>query len=110
MRIMRAIGVLTGVALILALGPASSAGAQTSGAGSVVKELTLDGAFDPFIASYLKNGIEAANREGDAGVLLRIDTPGGLDSSMRTIVKAIQASKIPVVCWTGPSGARAGSA
>jgi membrane-bound serine protease (ClpP class) len=110
MRITRAIGVLAGVALMLALGPASSAGAQTSGAGSVVKELTLDGAVDPFIASYLKNGIEAANREGDAAVLIRIDTPGGLDSSMRTIVKAIQASKIQVLCWTGPSGARAASA
>src|SRR6266540_2799018 len=106
----RAIGVLVGVTLTLALGPALHAGAQTSAANPVVKVLTLDGAVDPFIASYLKNGIEAANREGDAAVVIRIDTPGGLDSSMRTIVKAIQNSKVPVLCWTGPSGARAASA
>lgn len=110
MRITRAIGVLVGVTLTLALGPALHAGAQTSAANPVVKVLTLDGAVDPFIASYLKNGIEAANREGDAAVVIRIDTPGGLDSSMRTIVKAIQNSNVPVLCWTGPSGARAASA
>jgi membrane-bound serine protease (ClpP class) len=110
MRITRAIGVLVGVTLTLALGPALHAGAQTSAANPVVKVLTLDGAVDPFIARYLKNGIEAANREGDAAVVIRIDTPGGLDSSMRTIIKAIQSSRVPVLCWTGPSGARAASA
>jgi membrane-bound serine protease (ClpP class) len=108
MRITRAIGVLMGVTLLLALGPALGAGAQP--ANRTVKVLELDGAVDPFIASYLKAGIEAAGREGDAAVAIRIDTPGGLDSSMRTIVKAIQASKVPVLCWTGPSGARAASA
>ena len=108
MRITRAIGVLMGVTLLLALGPALGAGAEP--AGRTVKVLELDGAVDPFIASYLKAGIEAAGREGDAAVAIRIDTPGGLDSSMRTIVKAIQASKVPVLCWTGPSGARAASA
>jgi membrane-bound serine protease (ClpP class) len=110
MRITRAIGVLAGATLLLALGPALHAGAQTSAATPTVKVLTLDGAVDPFIANYLKKGIEAANREGDTAVVIRIDTPGGLDSSMRTIIKAIQNSKVPVLCWTGPSGARAASA
>jgi membrane-bound serine protease (ClpP class) len=110
MRITRAIGVLVGVTLMLALGPALDAGAQTPAASPTVKVLELDGAVDPFIASYLKDGIETANREGDTAVLLRIDTPGGLDSSMRTIVKAIQSSGVKVYCWTGPSGARAASA
>jgi membrane-bound serine protease (ClpP class) len=110
MRITRAIGLVVGVALVLALGPALHAGAQTSAANPTVKVLTLDGAVDPFIANYLKNGIEAANRQGDAAVVIRIDTPGGLDSSMRTIIKAIQSSSVPVLCWTGPSGARAASA
>jgi membrane-bound serine protease (ClpP class) len=110
MRITRAIGVLAGATLLLALGPALHAGAQTSAATPTVKVLTLDGAVDPFIANYLKKGIEAADRDGDAAVVIRIDTPGGLDSSMRTIIKAIQNSKVPVLCWTGPSGARAASA
>jgi membrane-bound serine protease (ClpP class) len=110
MRITRAIGVLAGATLLLALGPALHAGAQTSAATPTVKVLTLDGAVDPFIANYLKKGIEAANRDGDTAVVIRIDTPGGLDSSMRTIIKAIQNSKAPVLCWTGPSGARAASA
>jgi membrane-bound serine protease (ClpP class) len=110
MRITRAIGVLAGATLLLALGPALHAGAQTSAATPTVKVLTLDGAVDPFIANYLKKGIEAANRDGDAAVVIRIDTPGGLDSSMRTIIKAIRASKVQVLCWTGPSGARAASA
>jgi membrane-bound serine protease (ClpP class) len=110
MRITRAIGVLAGATLLLALGPALHAGAQTSAATPTVKVLTLDGAVDPFVANYLKKGIEAANRDGDTAVVIRIDTPGGLDSSMRTIIKAIQNSKVPVLCWTGPSGARAASA
>ncbi len=70
MRITRAIGLVVGVALVLALGPALHAGAQTSAANPTVKVLTLDGAVDPFIANYLKNGIEAANRQGDAAVVI----------------------------------------
>jgi membrane-bound serine protease (ClpP class) len=75
-----------------------------------VVSLKLHGVVDPFMASYVKRGIDAANHDGDAAVLLTIDTPGGLDTSMRDIVKAILASRVPVICWTGPSGARAASA
>jgi membrane-bound serine protease (ClpP class) len=110
MRITRAIGVLVGVTLLLALWPALGAEAQTPPTGRTVKVLTLDGAVDPFIARYLKNGIESAGREGATAVVIRIDTPGGLGSSMDTIVNAILRSPVPVLCWTGPSGARAASA
>jgi membrane-bound serine protease (ClpP class) len=110
MRITRAVGVLVGVTLLLALWPALGAQAQTPATGHTVKVLTLDGAVDPFIARYLKSGIESAARDGANAVVIRIDTPGGLDSSMRTIVKAITNSRVPVLCWTGPSGARAASA
>jgi membrane-bound serine protease (ClpP class) len=99
--------------LLMTLGLAGGAGtaviAQTSGSKNVMS-LTLNGVVDPFEASYLKSGIEAANRGGDEAVLITIDTPGGLDSSMRKIVKAILASKVPVICYTAPSGARAASA
>jgi membrane-bound serine protease (ClpP class) len=110
MRITRAIGVLVGATLLLALWPALRAEAQTPATGRTIKVLTLDGAVDPFIAGYLKSGIESAAREGDKAVVIRIDTPGGLGSSMDTIVNAILRSPVPVLCWTGPSGARAASA
>jgi membrane-bound serine protease (ClpP class) len=86
----------------------SSAGAATG--GSTVLSLKLNGVVDPFMASYVSRGIDTANRDRDAAVLLTIDTPGGLDSSMRHIVQSILGSKVPVICWTGPSGARAASA
>jgi membrane-bound serine protease (ClpP class) len=100
--------------LLLALGfvegGAATALAQPAPPSKTVLWLSLGGVVDPFEASYLKGGIEDANRDGDAAVLITIDTPGGLDSSMRKIVKAILASNIPVICYTAPSGARAASA
>jgi membrane-bound serine protease (ClpP class) len=86
----------------------SSAGAATG--ASTVLSLKLNGVVDPFMASYVSRGIDTANRDREAAVLLTIDTPGGLDSSMRHIVQSILGSKVPVICWTGPSGARAASA
>ena len=93
-----------GAALVVA-GLAGAAGAQT--AGSVVR-LSLEGVVDPFVADHLSTEIRGA-REASA-ILLTIDTPGGLDSSMRQIIKAIRASEVPVVCYVGPQGARAASA
>src|SRR6266516_1262043 len=105
--------VVVGGALLLGLGQA--AGAATASAAPdpahTVRVLKLDGAVDPFMASYLTRNIHAADDAHDAAVLIEIDTPGGLDSSMRTITKAILNSPVPVLCWTGPSGgARAASA
>jgi membrane-bound serine protease (ClpP class) len=62
------------------------------------------------MASYVERGVDAATADGDAAVLLTIDTPGGLDSSMRSIIKDILGSNVPVLCYTAPSGARAASA
>src|SRR6266545_1488530 len=96
---------------LLLVGPtASGAGAEASAGRPTVRALELHGAVDPFVAGYLERGIAAANKAGDAAVLLTMDTPGGLDSSMRAIVKAITGSRVPVICWTGPAGARAASA
>ncbi len=75
-----------------------------------ILELRLTGVVDPVIADYIRGGIERANDDADAAVLLTIDTPGGLDSSMREIVQAILGSDVPVVCYVSPSGARAASA
>jgi len=92
--------------VLLVVGLASSASAQTDRPS--VTHLSLTGVVDPFVADYLREGIEGAD-DADA-VLLTIDTPGGLDSSMREIIKAILASETPVVCYVAPEGARAASA
>jgi membrane-bound serine protease (ClpP class) len=62
------------------------------------------------MASYIERGIHTAESNGNVGVLITIDTPGGLDSSMRSIIQAILGSTVPVICYTSPSGARAASA
>ena len=93
-------------AMLLVAGLASMASAQP--AGPSVVHLSLKGVVDPFVADYLRNGIEGADEA--SAVLLTIDTPGGLDSSMRETIKAIQNSRVPVLCYVAPEGARAASA
>jgi membrane-bound serine protease (ClpP class) len=92
-------------AMLLVAGLASLSAAQPA-EGSVAR-LSLEGVVDPFVADYLREGIEGAD---GVAVLLTIDTPGGLDSSMREIVQAILASETPVLCYVSPEGARAASA
>jgi len=72
--------------------------------------LRVDGAVSPASADYVVRGIEQADAKHAAAVVLELDTPGGLSSSMRDIVKAILASPVPVIGYVAPSGARAASA
>jgi membrane-bound serine protease (ClpP class) len=100
---------LLGVLAPLALAAAAPAMAQDAADRRIVV-LRLDGVVDPFIASYVKDEVAEAQDGGAAAILLTIDTPGGLDSSMRQIVQAILASDVPVICYVSPDGARAASA
>ncbi len=87
----------------LAMGHAQAAGEQ-------VRLLEVSDAIGPAVADYVVRGIDAAEAAGEPLVILRLDTPGGLDASMRVIVQRILAAEIPVVTWVAPSGARAASA
>ncbi len=73
-------------------------------------QLTIDGAIGPASADYVVRGLAQAQQRGAAVVVLRIDTPGGLDTSMREIVRAVLASPLPVLAHIAPSGARGASA
>ena len=72
--------------------------------------IDIKGAIGPATADHMVRGLEQAQQAGAALVILRIDTPGGLDSSMRDMIKAILASSVPVVGYVSPGGARAASA
>src|SRR5438552_19184299 len=100
------VGLLLGLAAVAA--PHATATPERS--SRVVTEIDLTGAIDPLLARYAEHALDRAGHDRVAAVIVRLDTPGGLDSSMRSIIKAILRSPVPVICWVGPSGARAASA
>ncbi len=107
--------VLTGAVALLAgpSGQAQTAEAQTAEGQGASKGsalvLTVRGVIGPALGLYIRQGIEQAEDSHDL-VILEMDTPGGLDTSMREINQDILASRVPVVTYVSPSGSRAASA
>jgi membrane-bound serine protease (ClpP class) len=83
---------------------------MTSGDSAVVAYITVDGPISPVSADYIQTQIEKAEEEELDLVVLALDTPGGLVSSTRDIVKAILGSEVPIAVYVSPPGARAASA
>ena len=98
--------ILIGAALLLATPLYSE---DPVGAGSAYV-LTVDGALGPASRDYIVRGIEQAERDRAELVVLRLNTPGGLDASTRDIVEKLLNAKVPVATWVAPAGARAASA
>ena len=91
--------------LILAL-----AGRDAGGAAQPVAMIDLDGAITPVTARLLTAAIERAQTERAQALIVRLNTPGGLERSMRTMTQTILNSEIPVIVYVAPTGARAASA
>lgn len=100
----RMAGVLGGAMLALLVAPTDAAAARRAAV------LEIDGAIGPAVSEYVVRELETMKPSDTGLVVLRMDTPGGLDTSMREIIRAILASPVPVATYVAPSGARAASA
>ena len=87
-----------------------SSGAESSTGSGTVTLLQIQGAIGPATADFITRGIEMAEESNATLIVLEMDTPGGLDTSMREIIQGILASSAPVATYVWPQGARAASA
>lgn len=77
---------------------------------SNILKITIDAPIHPVTSEYIRNAIDKAETDNARMVIMVLNTPGGLDSSMREIIERILSSKVPIAAYVSPSGARAASA
>jgi membrane-bound serine protease (ClpP class) len=99
--------ILVGLALSLVGRPVEAA--RAAGDGPILV-LTVQGAITPVVAQYIERGINEAERLEARAIVLRLDTPGGLDGAMRAIIQRTLTSRVPVIAYVSPTGGRAASA
>ncbi|WP_244444295.1 NfeD family protein [Lutibaculum baratangense] len=105
-----ALATLTVLGAFLFLSDRTLSAAQPAESGGTVLLLDVQGAIGPATTLFLRRGLDEAADRGAAAIVLRIDTPGGLVSSTRDIIRDLLGSPVPVIAYVAPSGARAASA
>jgi len=98
------------ISLILGLIITAFIAIDVEAASSRIDVLHAKGIINPVLVDYIERGIEQAEDNNAIACIIQMDTPGGLDTSMRDIVKNIVNARVPVVVYVSPSGARAASA
>ncbi len=96
--------------LLSAIFTLSPVSATTAKSDNKVLMITVSGVINPVSAEYIGGAVRQASDLKAAALIIRLDTPGGLESSMRSIVRDIVGSPVPVVVYVAPGGARAASA
>jgi membrane-bound serine protease (ClpP class) len=106
LRHLSVLGLIIGLMLVAAI----SQTAKTQASQGHVALLTVDGAIGPSTTDYLIHNMKEARDAGARAIVIRMDTPGGLDAATREIVQALLASPVPIITYVHPAGARAASA
>jgi membrane-bound serine protease (ClpP class) len=105
-----AIAILLALAALFVAAALRGEDVKADSQAPLVVVVPIDGIIDPRMADFVIRGISEAEDTGARAVVLTIDTPGGLDESMRDIIKKMVNSPLPVIAYVNPSGARAASA
>ncbi|HYB20232.1 MAG TPA: nodulation protein NfeD [Thermodesulfobacteriota bacterium] len=90
--------------------PGSGTAQEKAGPGKHVDVIKINDAITPAVADFIRTSIEQSLKDGAECLVIQMDTPGGLDLSMRDIIKDMMNANIPIVVYVAPSGARAASA
>jgi membrane-bound serine protease (ClpP class) len=106
----RGLGFWSAVSLLVVVGLTCGWATPAAAQQPLVEKLVLDDTIQPVSAGMLERAIAIANAKGAAALLIEMNTPGGMMESMRAMAGAILRSRVPVIVYVAPSGARAGSA